>query len=136
MLNELSFYSEVCLLCWLTLCLTFEFQEWSLLFEGVSCLVLIHSSHEVSSMVDLDCVGDSEICLCVGVWVGQGVTNDMGITLTSIFFFFFLLGVLMYLLILICLLNSLSEFLFCLRILVCRLLATCLPAYHVSGDFA
>ena len=59
-------------------------------------------------MVDLHCVGDFEMCLCAGGGC---------------------------LLILICLLNSLSEYNFCLCILIYLLIVSFLPTYFVSSDF-
>lgn len=58
----------------------------------------------------------------------------MGFTLDQISFL--VLGILMYLLILKCLLNSLSEYLFCLCFVMCLLIAPYLYEYHVSADFA
>lgn len=75
-------------------------------------------------------------CSCWWLWDvsmfgcsgGPWNTGWYGVTLKTILFSSFW-GILLYLLILICLLNSLSENHFCLCILVCLLIALCLSVY-------
>ena len=78
-------------LCWLTLCLTASFQNGSFLCEGVpgffySCYIYL-----MGCLVwyFFFLVGYSDMCLFLGVGVGCGVTNGIGINLKSVCFFRF-----------------------------------------------
>ena len=83
-------------LCWLTLCLTASFKNGSFLCEGVpgffySCYIYLMGCLVWLFFFLLVLAGScfSDMCLFLGVGVGCGVTNGIGINLKSVCFFRF-----------------------------------------------